>query len=279
MKKTIYILFLISTLLSCSSPKYPTVEESDKKIHSLSSKIPLAEAVIKGIDFSSKKKNDFVLRIKKAAFNKILSKISYTTKKDVEIKFLKSEKIIKEENSAFGISYTNHIDINSGSVTMDLTNFSFRGFDGNIVRADIEINGSGGLSVSGKYTGIPASISPGIKLNLKEKISFSISADKQNIILRPMPKKLILKATAYFEVLSWEIPWTEEIELDLTSLLNPVYIPIIINTDFEFPLPAEEFSDEEKIIMAPYILQISNTDVNASDDVLEIGTDFNLKKK
>lgn len=267
----------LAILLSCSGHIYPTIEESEAEIAKYGKQYKTAVNIIESRIGVTGGNKDFNFRVKLRSINSILEKLSYSREEDIIINFLQTKNIVKEEKSFSIVSYTNHADIDKGRVSLNLREFTFDNITDKYVKANLDISGKGKITISGSYTGIPASASPEITLNLREKVSFLMSSDSKFIYLRPIPKVLKLKAMFKIPFLGWDIPWSEEIDLKFSKLVSSMKIPLTINSDIELPIPSDEV--ESGIIMTPYKLKIKNAGIEGHGNVLEINSDIDLIKQ
>lgn len=276
----ISILFLsILTLYSCSSVNYPSIEESEKSIAESKLKISMLENEIntKMPKVSNDRSLETTIAIK--PINKILEKIAFSRNDDLKLKFSPSPAIYIEEKSTLGIKYTNQVDLNSGNIDINLKSLKFNEFKNNKINANIEIEGLGKVDVSVKYMGLSTSAKPDVQMYLNEQVTLDVKADnKGNLTLKPLPKKLILKAAIKLDVLGWKLPYYREIELELTEILKPITIPLALTSDFQLPVPAEEYG-KGQIVFKPYTLEFSKASVKAENNKIEYQTDIDLKKK
>ena len=149
----------------------------------------------------------------------------------------------------------------------------------NKVDGMIELEGKGFISVSGKYTGIPASASPEVELYLNEAISMELlPTDTGYVLLKPVPKDIILKIKFSINLLGWKIPYYQEIPLKFAEMMKPVAFPLAVNTDVTFPLPAQKFGND-KVEMVPYQMIFHKTKVSGVNTKIEYRTDIDLKRK
>jgi hypothetical protein len=276
---TVLAGMLTVVLIGCSSLNLPSTEESKKKIADLMPQVNTQNMLINRMTTNLPSGSDITARIRLAAFNTILSAFTKSRMDDITINFPPTKPFYSEQKSILGINYTNQLDVNSGQVVMDIKSFTFDKFDQNKIDATLEIQGKGNISVSGKYTGIPASVSPEIELYLKESISFDVlPADTGAIILRPQSKTLILKTKFYVKLLEWKVPWSQDIPLQLTDLMKPVTVRFALMSEIWFPLPASK-AGANKLDYVPYYLQLSKTSVGIKNGMLESKTDVDFKKK
>jgi len=273
-------LFLLLFIGACgSSVKLPSKEESDKKIAVLK---PELDSLINLIDqrtIQLPKGHDLISRTRMEAINTLLSKITERSLTDIRCDFFATRPLWKEDKSVLGISYTNYVDIDTGSLDIDLKKFRFNGSAKNIIDAEVEIEGSGSIRVSGKYTGISANATPQIHFYLNEPIQFKISAaDSDYIQLSPVPKILTLKTKVSISLLGLNLPYYKEIPLQAVDIIKPVKVPSAIKSEIVFPIPASEYSGE-KMKFVKRFLRFTKSSVGANDNVLEYRSNIQFEKE
>ena len=279
MKKVTLLVALLFYMVSCKNLDLPSVEESEKAIATYNPSIEIADKVINSKRERMQVGSDIQLRVQLQTFNKITNAFSNHRNDDISINFLPKKPFMKEDKSVLGIKYTNYLDIDTGFVSMNLKKLQLNKFEKGKVGAQFEIEGKGKINVSGKYTGIPASVSPDVELYLNEWVSFKINpTDSGYIVFKPEPKKVYLKTKFYIKLLEWKIPFSKDIELELTELLKPMPIPLAFGSDIMFPVPSSE-STGEKLIYLPYNIQLIGTNVNADANKLEINSKVQFNKK
>ena len=169
----------------------PSMEESQKSIINFKQRIDSLNngEVFKKITLPEGK--DFITRINISILNRILEAFANKRNNDLTVNFLPTCPLFSEDKSILGISYTNYLNIDNGFVNTNLKKFRFDKFEYNKVYATLEVEGIGNISVSGKYTGIPASVSPQVELYLYESIVLDVTpSDSGYIILKPLSQKL-----------------------------------------------------------------------------------------
>ncbi len=273
-KTHLFFLSVFSIICGgCSSIDLPSIEESDLKIRTFK---PAIEAVDKNINMIGEKlllDHDVVMRTRMSAFNSILSALVNHRTDDVQIVFNGNKPWIEEDENILGIRYKNYLNIDGGEINLNLTDFHFNSFTQNKLSANLRIEGIGKISISGKYTGIPASASPDVNLDLNETVEFTINTtDSGSIILKPVPKMINLHIKFYINLLAWKIPWNETQQFALESLIKPMTIPTNIKSSIQFPLLSQ--SPKEKYQFESKPLFMWNTIVTTSQNVLDWRSDI-----
>lgn len=273
------LLFCSAVGVGCgSSLDIPSVEESEKKIAGIA---PLLDSI--DLEITSRtqflpKGFDIVTHTRMSAINTLLNGVMNAGKNDIRFDFLQTRPLWSEQKSIFGIAYMNVVDVDTGRLDVDLKHFQFTGLSDNIVNAEVEIEGTGSIKVSGTYAGLRASAAPQVHLYLNERLQFSIStADSDYIRLTPLPKIVLLKAKVTIHLLGWDIPYYREIPLQAAQLMKPVLIPSAMRSEIVFPLPAAQYGGE-KVEFVKRSLVFTRSSVGADNGILEYKSDISFIK-
>jgi hypothetical protein len=279
MKQIYLILALLTILISCKSIDLPSVEQSDIVINQSKPKLEELDKAINSKFSPAPEANDFRIAIKSSAINSIIDNFAYNRNDDINFYFLATKPLMTENKTILGVNFTNYLNIDTGFITVNLKKFRFNKFENNKIYGIIEIEGEGNISVSGKYTGIPASVSPDVYLYLYEDIVFDVkTTDSGYVVLMPQPKDMKLKTKISIKLLEWKIPYYQEIPLKLTDIVKPMTIPIAVKPDIQFPLPAESFG-KEKVKMANYKLELKNTKLYLNNNIIDYRSDMDFIRK
>ncbi len=276
----IFIFCTLFFFIGCgSSVNIPSTEESQQKIAEIK---PRLDSLIERINQQTTTLpggHDLISRTRISAINTLLARVANRTLADIHINFLPTRPLWKEEKTVFGISYTNFVDVDTGALKIDLKKFLFTSFSNNIINAQIEIEGTGSIGVSGKYTGVTARSTSQVRFYLDEDIQFSVSAaDSDYIKLVPTPKTVILKSKVTISLLGWNIPYYKEIPLQATDLVKPVLIPSALRSEIIFPLPAAQYGSQRLEFVKRY-LRFSKSSVRANDNGLEYRSNIDFEKE
>lgn len=270
------LLYIIS---GCKSIDMPTIEQSQKMIDFYKPQINLADRNIDDKIKNLPSGNDLILRLSINPLNIILKTLANRREDDIKLIFYQSKNVVKEDKSILGINYTNYINIDTGSFSVNIKAINFSKFDRNIIEGRIEIEGKGAISASGKYIGVPASISPEVQIYLNEPVSFNLEAtDSGYIVLKPRPAKLTLKTKFFFKLLEWKIPWGYDSQLEFTDIMKPMAVPIALNTEIQFPKPSKK-AGSNQMEQIPYEVQLKNSRLITIDSKLEFRSDAVFKGK
>lgn len=273
------LIALLAVFAGCKSVDMLTLEQSQKIIDQYKPQLEQNDKLINSKSGNFPSGNDIILGAGIQPLNRIMQIFSNNRNDDISLYFGYSPNILKEEKSVLGIKYTNHINIDSGFVYLNIKSLKIDKFEKSRLNAVLEIEGFGKVGVSGKYLGIPAGITPDVQLYLNEPVSFDLIASSQGVIsLKPLPKKLILKAKVKINLLGWDVPWYQEIPLELAELVKPIQFPIALKSEIQFPLPASK-SGDQKIEYAPYLLEMNNASVEGQNTKIIYRTNIDFKKK
>ena len=267
-------------MIGCgSSLNIPTKEESQNKITQFKPQVDTLDGAISIQTTFLPKGHDLISRTRESAINTLLARVANRSLSDIHIDFLATRPLWKEDKSILGIGYTNFIDIDTGKLDIDLKKFLFRDFTNNIVNAEIEIEGTGNLTVSGKYSGVSAGSSPQVHFYLNEQVQFVVSAaDSVYILLNPAPQTVMLKTKITISLLGWDVPYYREIPLQVTDLIKPVFIPSALRSEIIFPIPASRYG-EQRLEFVKRFLRFSKSSVRANDNILEYQSNIDFEKE
>ncbi len=276
----LYVLFFELIASGCgSSIQLPSKAESEEKIAALKPVTDSLDAAISALTMNLPRGYDIVSRTRISAINMLLNWVATADVRDIQVDFLQTRPLWKEEKSLFGMQYTNYVDIDTGSLSIDLKKFRFVDFTSNVVNAEVEIEGRGAIGVSGKYLGVPATASPQVHFYLNEQLQFTIStADSDYIRLTPLPKTVLLKTKITIAMLGWNIPYYREIPLHAEDLVRPVLIPSALRSEIVFPIPASQYG-QQRIEYVRRFLTFTKTTVNANDNILEYRGNIDFTKE
>jgi len=222
--------------------------------------------------------HDLITQTRTLAVNTLLHKVTNSTQRDVHIDFLATRPLWKEDKSLLGVQFSNVVNVDTGTMDIDLKKFVFTGISNNTIYAQIEIEGSGFIKASGTYAGVSARVSPQIHFYLDEQILFSVAAaDSDYIRLNPIPKTLRLKTKTTITLLGWSIPYYKEILLLTTDLIKPILIPSAVTSEIVFPVPAAQYGSQRMQFVKRY-LRFTRSTVRANNNVLEYRSNIDFDK-
>lgn len=271
--------FIVVLLAGCgSSLNIPSVEESQQSIASTKPLLDTLDVVIDTRTRSLPRGHDLITQTRTSAMNTLLARVANRTLKDIHIDFLSTQPLWKEEKSVLGIGYTNIVNVDTGSLDIDLKKFMFSSITNNTIYAVVEIEGTGTIKASGTYAGVSSNISPQIHFYLDEQIFFTVAAaDSDYIRLNPVPKTVRLKTKITINLLGWNIPYYKEIPLLTTDLIKPVLIPSAVTSEIVFPIPAAQYGSQ-RLELVKRLLRFSRSTVRANNNVLEYRSNIDFEK-
>jgi hypothetical protein len=278
--RTILAAAAMIFLASCGSGSgIPSKEESRRTIAQLKQELDTLDANFLPVAAALPKGSDLISHTRSSAINILLARVASRTPADIQINFLATRPLWKEDRSVLGIGYTNFVDIDTGSLTIDLKTFTFNNFSNNIVDASIEIEGTGSIKASGKYIGVAAGVSPQIHFYLNEQIQFVVTAaDSDYIRLNPVPKTVLLKTKVTITMLGLNLPYYTEIPLQTVELIKPVMIPSAVRSEIVFPIPAAQYGSERLNFVKRY-LRFTRSAVRANNNILEYRSNIDFEKE
>ncbi|MBM2813301.1 MAG: hypothetical protein HW421_63 [Ignavibacteria bacterium] len=275
---TSLLVVFVVLLHSCKTVVLPPVEQSLSEISFYEHK---SDSLRKIVAPKSKLSSgsDLYVSISKNAINRFANSLANNRIDDLNVNFLPKQSFISEDKSFLGVKYTNYMNIDTGYVSLDLKKLNFNKIEGKTIEAGIELEGKGFIKISGKYAGVPASVKPDVELYLNENISFNIlPGENGSAVLKPNPKKILLKTKFSIKLLEWKLPWYHEVPLELMEILKPIVLPVGINTGIMLPLPAKTYGSKQ-IEYVPYRIEFVAPTVFLKNDKIEYTSNINLYKK
>jgi len=245
-----YLLIIIAIATSsCSRVKLPPVSESRLKIEQFSKIYDSLNKIITKKEANTRTRElsnyDILVKTDIAFINKLSTALAKQRDDDMILVFRKTRNFITEDKSVLGIKYTNTVTIDTGQIKLNLKQLKFDISKSNRIGADIELEGQGFLNVSGKYTGIPVSAKPDIKVYVKETIAFKVSTSKsKSFSIETVPQKLPMKTTFYLNLLDWKIPYNKDIMLDVQDIIPTFELPVSVLSSLTLPMPAQNFGSD-----------------------------------
>lgn len=265
-------------LSSCASLELPTVEEAQAAINRSTPHLVRAERAIDAYALRLPSGSDFITRMRLSMFNRLFGALAGNRSDDVRIAVRPTPALFSEKKSTLGIEYENMLNIDTGTVTMNLRTLRIERMERDRIDARLVIEGEGDLSVSGRYLGIPARANPDIRGSLDETISFdAVPSDSGAMVLRPVDKQLTLRLTFTVALLQWRVPWTQDVPIRVSDLIKPMILPSAMRAEFPLPVPSDTPGGDQ-FVRVPHTLELRRGAVSASRGVLEFRTDVEWKK-
>jgi hypothetical protein len=277
MMKSGLIITCILLLASCKSIDIPDIQKSQSKIDINNPLINFNESLISSQIKLHPSDRDWSLKINLSHFNRVLKNMAEKNVMDILIKFLSSEKIISEKYSLLFFDVENYVNLDTGNIGIDVKKLELKGAEDKL-SLHITMSGSGAISLSAKYLGIPAGASPDMEVSLDEWIEFRIiPSDNMEIVFEALPKKMFLKTKFYVDFLAWKIPWSEDFELEASEIIKPLKLPLSGFSEISLPIPSKPGSKEHQKI--DYKMSLSDFHINIESEILELSSNISLIRK
>lgn len=240
-KRSCSLLFIITIpiLISCKNTELPSKGVSIKKIEYFSKKIDSLHADSFNFENTFEKtETDLEINLDLDVLNRVLRRFAENRKDDIKLIFLPTKPLFTEEKNIFGIKYSNFFNIDTGNFEMNIKSLKILYNSSQNIDATIELEGKGKINVSGKYTGIPVSANPLVEMYMNEPITFEVLPSKDEVIFKPLPKILNLKTRITIKLLNWNVPYYQEIPIQITDLLKPLIIKSGFLGEIALPKPS-----------------------------------------
>ncbi|NUN68124.1 MAG: hypothetical protein HUU02_00255 [Bacteroidetes bacterium] len=261
-----------------SSINTPSVKDSQALINAVKPQLDRLDSIVNAQTRKLPRGHDLITSTRTSGVNRLLTAVAERTAKDIHVDFLATRPLWKEEKSVLGIGYTNAVNVDTGTLDIDLKKFLFTEIVNNTIYAQIEIEGTGALKASGSYAGVSARIAPQVHFYLDEQVFFTVAAaDSDFIRLNPVPKTVKLKTKITIDLLGWQVPYYKEIPLLTTDLIKPVLIPSAVTSEIVFPVPAAQYGADRMAFVKRY-LRFSRSTVNTTANAVEYRSNIDFIK-
>lgn len=279
MKNLLLSIVLLALLAGCgSSLNTPSIKDSQALIGAVKPQLDRLDTLINKQTQQLPRGHDLITSTRTSAVNALLTAVAGRTTKDIHVDFLATRPLWKEEKSVLGIGYTNVVNVDTGTLDIDLKKFLFTEIVNNTIYAQIEIEGSGTVKASGSYTGMSARVAPQVQFYLDEQVFFTVAtADSDYIRLNPVPKTVKLKTKITVDLLGWELPYYKEIPLLTTDLIKPVLIPSAVTSEIVFPIPAAQYG-AQRMAFVKRLLRFSRSTVKTTKNAVEYRSNIDFIK-
>lgn len=247
--KSYLLLILVLVTTSCTKVKLPPINESKQKIEQYSKTYDSLNKIITEKQEYRRTREldgyDILVKTDIAFINKLTMALAKHREDDMNLVFHNTRNFITEDKSVLGIKYTNTVNIDTGQIKLNLKQLKFDILKNNRIGTDIELEGNGFLNVSGKYTGIPVSAKPDIKVYVKDAITFKLTKSKNKAFsIEAITQKIPMKTTFYLNLLEWKIPYNTDIMLDVQDVIPSFELPLSVLSSLTLPMPAQNFGSE-----------------------------------
>ena len=258
-------------LISCSSSG-PALDELTLKVRNLEQRLSETDKILNRYSERIPSDADVTADIRIELLNRVFSGLSSFRRNDVTVIFPPTRNLVREEKSILGIGYTDVLDIDSGRVRMNLTRFDLVSIQKGVLRVVLEIAGSGRIAVSGRYTAIPFSGEPDVRILVRDTVRFLAEGDKGGVlVLKPLKGTVKLRTRFSKKFLGWDVGYDEETPLQVTELIPEFRIPLSLGSQLSYSIPAP--GSEIAIT-----LTLENTRVTADDNRILFRTNLGTKR-
>ncbi len=276
MRISILALLLLCTSCAASPGEIPPTETSEASILILRRQIDSIDAAINAMAKPRASANDITLRFRRSALNALFAAFASHGTEDIHLRLLPTRPVWSESTSFLGMSVRNTLDVDTGTVFVDIKKIECAAFNRNTVEMGLEIEGGGLIGVSGRYAGIPLRASLLLSLSLRDNLRFSItSAGLDNILLTPDRHTFLLKTTMSVRFMQWTIPYTRELPLEAETVIGAIVLPLSVSSTVMFPAPWAQDANR-RFDFVPRTVRISHASVWAEGEVLEFRADVDF---
>ncbi len=270
---------LMVVLSGCAGLDLPTREQSLQSIERDRRRIDSLTTVVNPLRPKGVPDRETSVTVPLGMINAIMQKLAGHRTDDIRVRFLRTVPLWKEDKNLLGISYSNQVNVDSGFVSVNLKSLRVLRLADGRLDLDVELEGTGTIQVSGRYTGVPASAQPGVQLYLRETVSFAVTADEQGMItMTPHPRMLLLKTKISIKLLDWALPWYQEVPLQVTDLIAPMRFPAALATDLPLPVPTDA-STPGSMTVVPHSVRFLRPVILTPGTGITYSADVDVKKR
>jgi hypothetical protein len=219
---------------------------------------------------------DIILTVKARVINAFFTAAASRGTDDCLVKLLPTKAIWSDTKSLFGVTVRSSLDIDSGSITVDLKQFTVPSMTKNILESQVELEGSGLVAVTGQSAGVPGHAVPRLDLYMQDRIRFACIGDRSGAItLRPEPATVLLKAKLSVKLWGFDVPYYKEIPLAVTDLVPAFTLPLALSSTIHAPRNGT-YRSGRMIEYADYAVSFSGLRVWANNGELELRTNITI---
>lgn len=274
MKACILLCLLCCAPFLLLAQEIPSTATSMEAIALLRQQIDSIDAAINAMPKPQASANDITLRFRRSALNSLFAAFAAHRTDDIQLVMTPTRPVWSETKSLFGITMVNTIDVDTGTVSVDIKRFECAPFKRNTVEIGLEIEGSGAIGVSGRYAGVPLHASPLLSLYLQDVVKFNIaSAGADNILLKPDPHTFLVKTKMSIRFLEWTIPYYRELPLEAEGVVGSIVLPLSVSSTVMFPAPWKDDASR-RFDFVPRSVRLMHTSVWAQGEILEYRADI-----
>lgn len=203
-------------------PTLPETQTLDKEINNLAS--------------SLSSKTDFSVTIKRHFLDLLADEFARSTVRDVIIKVMRSRVISSKSDLGFA-KYENYLDIENGDGAVDLKDAEIQNMQSGQITLFVDAVGQIQAQARGKQIGFEYDANPQIGVSLRDQIAFTFEKVGQDFQIKPVPKKISvhLDIRVPVQAIGQDIKTSQNVSIDTTTLIKPVTLPKVINTNLTLP--------------------------------------------
>lgn len=237
MKRFMAVMLLVLPLLARAQQVLPSTDSSRAVIADLGPRIAALDSSLNAAFRSvGRGEQDIILTVKARVINAFFAAAASRGTDDCLVKLLPTKAIWSDTKSLFGVTVRSSLDIDSGSIAIDLKRFSVPSMMKNILESDVELQGAGLVAVTGQSAGVPGHAMPKLDLYLQDHIRFACMGDRTGaIMLRPEPATVLLKARLSVKLWGFEVPYYKEIPLAVTDIVPAFTLPVALSSTVHAP--------------------------------------------
>ncbi|KAF0193356.1 MAG: hypothetical protein FD167_5992, partial [bacterium] len=181
-------------------------------------------------------KTDFSINIKRYFLDLLVDQFAQSSTRDVIIKVMHSRVMSSKSDLGFA-KYENYLDIENGDGAVDLRDVEIQSMRDGQISLFVDAIGQIQAQARGKQIGFNYDANPQIGVSLRDQIAFTFEQVGQNFQIKPVAKKVSvhLDTRVPVQMIGQDINTSQNISVDTTSLIKPVILPKVINTDLVLP--------------------------------------------
>lgn len=276
------ILITLVLLLPCaaesSAQDLPPTDSSRAAIAEITPRLARVDSLLnnafRGVE---RGQQDIILTVKAGAINAFFNAAAARGTDDCLVRLLETKGVWSDTKSLFGITVTSSLDVDSGTIAVDLKRFAVPSMTKNIIESQVELEGAGLVAVTGRSAGVPGHASPKLDLYLQDRIRFACAGDKAGMItLRPQSARVVLKAKLSVKLWGFDIPYYKEIPLEVTDLVPTLTLPVALSSSVRAPIRGT-YRNGRGIEYADYSVSFGALRVWADQDELELRTNITIR--
>ncbi|MBI4851041.1 MAG: hypothetical protein HY819_04350 [Acidobacteria bacterium] len=181
-------------------------------------------------------RTDFSINIKRHFLDLLADEFAQSTTRDVIIKVMRSRVISSKSDLGFA-KYENYLDIENGDGTLDLKDAEIQNMQNGQINLFIDAVGQIQAQARGKQIGFEYDANPQIGVSLRDQIAFTFEQVGQDFQIKPVAKKISvhLDIRVPVQMIGQDIKTSQNVSVDTTTLIKPVILPKVINTNLVLP--------------------------------------------